>query len=41
MAHVHAYGDRCPEARGIFHLGPTSCFVTDNTDLLLLGRPWN
>ena len=36
MAHVHAYGDRCPEARGIIHLGATSCFVTDNTDLLLL-----
>jgi len=38
MAHVHAYGDRCPEARGIIHLGATSCFVTDNTDLLLLGQ---
>ena len=36
MAHVHAYGDACPEARGIIHLGATSCFVTDNTDLLLL-----
>ena len=36
MAHVHAYGDRCPVARGIIHLGATSCFVTDNTDLLLL-----
>ncbi len=36
MAHVHAYGDQCPEARGIIHLGATSCFVTDNTDLLLL-----
>ena len=35
MAHVHAYGDRCPAARGIIHLGATSCFVTDNTDLLL------
>lgn len=34
MAHVHAYGDRCPEARGIIHLGATSCYVTDNTDLL-------
>lgn len=35
MAHVHAYGDRCPEARRIIHLGATSCYVTDNTDLLL------
>jgi adenylosuccinate lyase len=36
MAHVHAYGDCCPEARAIIHLGATSCYVTDNTDLLLL-----
>jgi adenylosuccinate lyase len=36
MAHVHAYGDVCPEARGIIHLGATSCYVTDNTDLLLM-----
>ncbi len=36
MAHVHAYGDACPAARGIIHLGATSCFVTDNTDLMLL-----
>ncbi len=36
MAHVHAYGDACPEARGIIHLGATSCYVTDNTDLILL-----
>jgi adenylosuccinate lyase len=36
MAHVHAYGDRCPAARRIIHLGATSCYVTDNTDLLLL-----
>jgi adenylosuccinate lyase len=35
MAHVHAYGDRCPTARGIIHLGATSCYVTDNTDLIL------
>lgn len=36
MAHVHAYGDQCPDARPIIHLGATSCFVTDNTDLILL-----
>lgn len=36
MAHVHAFGDACPEARPIIHLGATSCFVTDNTDLILL-----
>jgi len=36
MAHVRAYGDVCPDARGIIHLGATSCYVTDNTDLLLL-----
>ena len=36
MAHVHAYGDVCPKARAIIHLGATSCYVTDNTDLLLM-----
>ena len=36
MAHVHAYGDQCPDARAIIHLGATSCFVTDNTDVILL-----
>lgn len=36
MAHVHAYGDVCPSARGIIHLGATSCYVTDNADLLLI-----
>jgi adenylosuccinate lyase len=36
MAHVHAYGDACPTARGIIHWGATSCYVTDNTDLLLM-----
>ncbi|MDO4586912.1 MAG: adenylosuccinate lyase [Planctomycetia bacterium] len=36
MAHVHAYGDVCPKAKAIIHLGATSCFVTDNTDAILL-----
>ncbi|HEV7282544.1 MAG TPA: adenylosuccinate lyase [Pirellulaceae bacterium] len=36
MAHVHAYGERCPGAAGIIHLGATSCYVTDNADLLLI-----
>lgn len=36
MAHVHTYGDLCPVAKPIIHLGATSCFVTDNTDLMLI-----
>ena len=36
MAHVHTYGDCCPQARPIIHLGATSCFVTDNADALLI-----
>jgi adenylosuccinate lyase len=36
MAHVHAYGDQCPDARGIIHWGATSCYVTDNGDLMLI-----
>ncbi len=36
MAHVHTYGDVCPTARPIIHLGATSCFVTDNGDLMLI-----
>ncbi|GAB5404145.1 MAG: adenylosuccinate lyase [Aureliella sp.] len=36
MAHVHAYGDQCPDARAIIHLGATSCFVTDNADIMLI-----
>lgn len=34
MAHVHTYRDQCPKAGGIIHLGATSCYVTDNTELL-------
>jgi adenylosuccinate lyase len=36
MAHVHAYGDLCPKARPIIHLGATSCLITDNSDVLIL-----
>ncbi len=36
MAHVHTYGDQCPQARGIIHLGATSCYVTDNADLMFM-----
>ena len=35
MAHVHTYGDICPAARPVIHLGATSCFVTDNGDLIV------
>lgn len=36
MAHVYAYGLQCPKAKGIIHLGATSCYVGDNTDLIIL-----
>jgi adenylosuccinate lyase len=36
MAHVHSYGDVCPQARAIIHLGATSCYITDNADLILM-----
>jgi adenylosuccinate lyase len=36
MAHIHAYGEQCPNARAIIHLGATSCYVTDNTDILIM-----
>jgi adenylosuccinate lyase len=38
MAHIHAYGDAAPAARGVIHLGATSCFVTDNGDLIQMRR---
>lgn len=36
MAHVHTYGEVCPEAKPIIHLGATSCYVGDNTDIILM-----
>ncbi len=36
MAHVHAYGEVCPDAKGIIHLGATSCYVGDNTDIIIM-----
>jgi len=36
MAHIHAYGEQCPSAMPIIHLGATSCYVTDNTDILIM-----
>lgn len=36
MAHVYAYGLVCPKARGIIHLGATSCYVCDNTDVIIM-----
>jgi adenylosuccinate lyase len=36
MSHVYAYGLQCPSAKGIIHLGATSCYVGDNTDILLM-----
>ncbi len=36
MAHVHTFGDACPKAAGIIHLGATSCYVGDNTDIILM-----
>jgi len=36
MAHIHAFGDLCPNAKSIIHLGATSCYVTDNADLIII-----
>ena len=38
MAHVYAYGVQCPNAKGIIHLGATSCFVGDNTDIIVMAE---
>ncbi|MCI8442982.1 MAG: adenylosuccinate lyase [Provencibacterium sp.] len=36
MSHVYAYGVQCPSAKGVIHLGATSCYVGDNTDLIIM-----
>jgi adenylosuccinate lyase len=36
MSHVFAYGEQCPNAKGIIHLGATSCYVGDNTDIIIM-----
>ena len=36
MSHVYAYGVQCPKAKGIIHLGATSCYVGDNTDIIIM-----
>jgi len=38
MAHIYAYGEQCPSAKPIIHLGATSCYVVDNTDLILMHK---
>lgn len=38
MAHVYEFGTKCPSAKGIIHLGATSCFVTDNSDVILMNE---
>ncbi len=38
MSHVYAYGVQCPTAKGIIHLGATSCYVGDNTDVIVMDR---
>ncbi|MCI9490616.1 MAG: adenylosuccinate lyase [Dorea sp.] len=38
MSHVYAYGQQCPKAKGIIHLGATSCYVGDNTDLIIMAE---
>ncbi|WP_035290569.1 adenylosuccinate lyase [Clostridium sp. KNHs214] len=41
MSHVYAYGVQCPDAKGIIHLGATSCYVGDNTDLIIMKEALN
>ncbi|MDO4616339.1 MAG: adenylosuccinate lyase [Lachnospiraceae bacterium] len=38
MSHVYAYGQLCPKAKGIIHLGATSCYVGDNTDIIVMNE---
>ena len=38
MSHVYAYGQQCPSAAGIIHLGATSCYVGDNTDIIVMDK---
>ncbi len=38
MAHVYEFGTKCPNAKGIIHLGATSCFVTDNSDVFIMNK---
>jgi len=38
MSHVYAYGVQCPKAKGIIHLGATSCYVGDNTDIIIMKK---
>ena len=38
MSHVYAYGVQCPKAKGIIHLGATSCYVDDNTDIIVMAE---
>ncbi len=38
MSHVYAYGQQCPKAAGIIHLGATSCYVGDNTDIIIMHK---
>ncbi len=38
MSHVYAYGVQCPKAKGIIHLGATSCYVGDNTDIIVMNE---
>ncbi len=38
MSHVYAYGQQCPKAAGIIHLGATSCYVGDNTDMIVMAE---